>query len=128
MTEALSRVWTSTRQRALVRGGATVLIGALLALGAWVPGASAEEAKTPVSASMILRIFGEPVEPRVSAFDQALREDGPPRRTAACETQPDGRVLCGTGPGSVAVTVRNPCPPGTAHYEPPPLPGRRARN
>lgn len=27
--------------------------------------------------------------------------------------------------GSVYVTVRNPCPPGAAHYDLPPLPGRR---
>jgi len=120
-------VGTSTRI-ALVRSGATLLAGTLLTLGAWVPGASAEEAKTPVSASMILRIFAQPIEPRVSAFDQALREDGPPPRAADCTPQADGSARCGTGAGSVAVTVRNPCPPGTAHYEPPSLPGRRARN
>jgi hypothetical protein len=112
----------------LGRRGATVLIGALVALGAWVEAAPAEEAKTPVSASMILSIFAQPVEPRVSAFDQALREDDRPRRAAECETQPDGAVRCGAGAGAVTVTVRNPCPPGTAHFEPPPLPGRRARN
>src|SRR2546426_1015108 len=88
----------------------------------------AEEAKTPVSAAMILSIFAQPIEPRVSVFDQALREDGPPPRAAECTPQADGSVRCGTGAGSVAVTVRNPCPPGTAHYEPPSLPGRRARN
>ena len=120
----------ATQQVVRVCGGATVLTGALLALGVCAPGASAEEAKTPVSASMILRIFAEPVEPRVSAFDQGLREDGPPRRSAECEAQPDGSARCGAGAGTVTVTitVRNPCPPGTAHYEPPPLPGRRARN
>ncbi|PYM40780.1 MAG: hypothetical protein DME12_14425 [Candidatus Rokuibacteriota bacterium] len=118
----------ATQQVVRVCGGATVLTGALLALGVCAPGASAEEAKTPVSASMILRIFAEPVEPRVSAFDQGLREDGPPRRSAECEAQPDGSARCGAGAGTVTITVRNPCPPGTAHYEPPPLPGRRARN
>ena len=50
---------------ALVRGGATLLAGTLLTLGAWAPGASAEEAKTPVSALMILSIFAQPIEPRV---------------------------------------------------------------
>src|SRR3989454_306660 len=79
-------------------------------------------------ALLILSIFAQPIEPRVSAFDQALREDGPPPRAAECTPQADGSVRCGTGAGSVAVTVRNPCPPGTAHYEPPSLPGRRARN
>ena len=29
--------------------------------------------------------------------------------------------------GRAIVTLKNPCPPGTAHYEPPPLPGRRLR-
>jgi hypothetical protein len=110
-----------------VRTATTVVIGVLLVLGARAPAASADEAKTPVSASIILNIFAQPVEPRVSAFDQALREDGPPRRTGECDAQPDGSVRCGAGEGAVSVTVRNPCPPGTAHYEPPPLPGRRAR-
>jgi hypothetical protein len=112
----------------LGRRGANVLIGALVALGAWVEVAPAEEAKTPVSASTILSIFAQPVESRVSAFDQALREDDRPRRAAECEKQPDGAVRCGAGSGAVTVTVRNPCPPGTTHFEPPPLPGRRARN
>jgi hypothetical protein len=117
-----------SRQRAgaVVRGGATVLLCALAALGAWVDVASAEEAKTPISASMILSILAQPVAPRVSAFDQSLREDGPPRPAAECERQPDGSVRCGAGRGSVTWTVKNPCPPGTAHFEPPPLPGRRA--
>jgi hypothetical protein len=121
---------TTSTERGLVTvcGGATVLLCALVALGAWVEVASAEEAKTPVSASMILSIFAQPVVPRVSAFDQALKEDGRPPRAAECEGQPDGTVRCGAGGGSVTVTVRNPCPPGTAHFEPPPLPGRRARN
>jgi hypothetical protein len=39
--------------------------------------------------------------------------------------QPDGSVRYGAGAGSVTVLLKNPCPPGTAHYEPPPLPGRR---
>jgi len=112
----------------IVREGVAVLICVLVALGAWAPVAGAEEAKTPISASMILSIFAQPVTPRVSAFDRALKEDGPPRRAADCEAQPDGSVRCGAGAGSVSVTVKNPCPPGTAHYEPPPLPGRRPRN
>ena len=64
----------------IVREGVAVLICVLVALGAWVPVAGAEEAKTPISASMILSIFAQPVTPRVSAFDRALKEDGPPRR------------------------------------------------
>ena len=38
----------------IVREGMAVLICVLVALGAWVPVAGAEEAKTPISASMIL--------------------------------------------------------------------------
>ena len=53
-----------------------------------------------------------------------MMEPGPPPASAqGGEVQPDGSVRY----GNVTVTVRNPCPPGTAHYEPPPLPGRRAR-
>jgi hypothetical protein len=37
--------------------------------------------------------------------------------------QADGSVRY----GNVTVSVRNPCPPGSGHVEPPPLPGRRAR-
>jgi len=85
----------------IVREGVAVLICVLVALGAWVPVAGAEEAKTPISASMILSIFAQPVTPRVSAFDRALKEDGPPRRAADCEAQPDGSVRCGAGAGSV---------------------------
>jgi len=54
----------------IVREGVAVLICVLVALGAWVPVAGAEEAKTPISASMILSIFAQPVTPRVSAFDR----------------------------------------------------------
>jgi hypothetical protein len=100
-------------------------LGALLLLGAWAGSAAADEAKTPVSASMLLKILAPAVEPRQTAFDEALKEPGPARRAfGEGEVLPDGSVRY----GSVTVTVRNPCPPGSGHYEPPPLPGRRARN
>lgn len=87
------------------------LAGALFALGVWASGAGAEEAKAPVSAVMILNIMAQPITLRESPLDQAARESGPrPRPVEA---------------GVVSITVKNPCPPGTAHYEPPPLPGRR---
>jgi hypothetical protein len=55
-----------------------------------------------------------------------MRAPGPKPRVAAVgggEVQPDGSVKY----GDVSVTIKNPCPEGTSHYEPPPLPGRRVR-
>jgi hypothetical protein len=100
-----------------------ILAGALLALGLVTP-AGADEAKTPINASLFLSIMSAPVERREAAFDEALKAGGPPPREPAGVVQPDGSVRY----GNVSVTVKNPCPPGTAHYEPPPLPGRRFRN
>lgn len=85
----------------------------LLGLVACAPAASAEKAKVEISAAMLLNIISQPSTPRVSALDESLRDPGPPPRKA--------------GPSPVTITVRNPCPPGDVHYEPPPLPGRRAR-
>ncbi len=90
---------------------AGAFVGALLTLGAWASFATAEEAKAPVSASMILTIMAQPIALRESPLDQAARESGPRPRPTEADV--------GT------ITVKNPCPPGTAHYEPPPLPGRR---
>jgi hypothetical protein len=88
------------------------------------PGAAAEQAKTPITASTILSIVASPVEPRVSAFDEALRQPPPPApEGSAGEVLPDGSVRY----GRAIITVKNPCPPGTDHYEPPVLPGRRRR-
>ena len=86
--------------------------------------AVADEAKTPVSATMFLSIMSAPLEARDAAFDRSLKEDGPAPRSTPGEVLADGTVKY----GRTTITVRNPCPPGTAHYEPPPLPGRRARN
>jgi hypothetical protein len=84
--------------------------------------AAADEAKTPVSAAMILSIVAAPVDTRTSAFDEALRRPAPPAADSSQgEILPDGSVRY----GKAIVTVKNPCPPGTAHWEPPMLPGRR---
>jgi len=93
--------------------------GALVLVGAWSAAALADEAKSPISASMLLSVVAPITESRDAAFDRAMKEPGPPARRPAGEIQPDGSVRY----GSVTITVRNPCPPGT-HYEPPPLPGR----
>jgi hypothetical protein len=87
-------------------------------------GAAADEAKARISASMLLDLTA----PRASARDTAYLESvkaGPSvsPRPANGEVQDDGSVRY----GNMTVTVRNPCPPGTNHYEPMPLPGRRSK-
>ena len=96
------------------------LLSTLAAFGA-VP-VSADEAKVPVSASMMLRIMSAPVEARESAFDRSLKEAGVAPRPSLAEVLPDGSVKV----DRALITVRNPCPPG--HIEPMSLPGRRAKN
>jgi hypothetical protein len=93
-----------------------ITAGLLAAAGS----AHADEAKTPVSASMILEIVSAPVQGRTSAFDEALRRPAAAGVDAGGgEVLPDGSVRY----GRTIVTVKNPCPPGE-HYEPM-LPGRR---
>src|SRR5437016_5219059 len=105
------------------------LAGTFIALAGVVaspPAATADEAKAPISAARLLNLLNAPVESRDSTFDKSLRDAGPAPRPAADqgEVLEDGSVRY----GRTIVTVRNPCPPGSLHYEPPPLPGRRARN
>jgi len=116
----MTRMWPVWQ---IVRFRVAGSVAALMALGL-VTSAAAEEAKTPISATLFLSIVSAPVERRQAAFDQALKEDGPPPRDPAGVVQADGSVRY----GNVSVIVKNPCPPGTAHYEAPPLPGRRLRN
>lgn len=111
----------------LARTRALALPWLVLALGAPAPGA-AEEAKTPVHAMTILNILSAPAEPRQGAYDESLRDGAPAPPPTEGVVLPDGSVRYGSGRTALTVTVRNPCPPGTAHYEPPPLPGRRSRN
>ena len=100
-------------------GFVVVLVG--VGLGAGV--GSAAEAKTAVSATLILDIVAAPVSQRRSAFDEALTRPAPAAtERPEGEVQADGSVRY----GRTTITVKNPCPPGE-HYEPPPLPGRRAR-
>ncbi len=100
---------TAVKRTVAIPAGA--LAGVLLVLGLCAAGAAAEEAKAPVSAALILNIMAQPIALRESPLDQAARESGPRPRPAVADV--------------VSITVKNPCPPGTAHYEPPPLPGRR---
>ena len=106
----------------MMRGSLVLAWLATLALGA-AP-ALADEAKATVSASMLFRITNSPIEAREAAFDRSLKDPGPAPRPPLAEVLPDGSVKM----DRAVITVRNPCPPGTTHYEPAPLPGRRARN
>lgn len=102
---------------------ATLLVIAGIVLGV-VRTAAADEAKTPVSAALLLSIMSSPVESRGQAYDEAIKREGPaPAGPMGGVVQPDGSVRY----GNVTVTVRNPCPPGTHFFEPV-VPGRRAKN
>jgi hypothetical protein len=103
------------------------LVGLVLGLAGAGP-AAAEEVKTPVHAVTILNLLSAPVEPRQTAYDESLRGEVAPPPATDGRVLPDGSVRYGSGRTSLTVTVKNPCPPGTAHYEPPPLPGRRPRD
>src|SRR5437867_13096236 len=98
------------------------LAGALVIVGASVAGALAEEAKSPISAALLLNIMAPVAESRDAAFDRAMKEPAPPPLRADGQVHPDGSVRY----RPTTLTVKNPCPPGTLHYEPPPLPGRAA--
>ena len=106
----------------MVKGLFVFAVLATIALG--VTPAPADEAKAVVRASMLLTITITPVEPREVAFDRSLKEAGPAPRPSLAEVLPDGSVKI----DRAVITVRNPCPPGTMNHEPPPLPGRRAKN
>jgi hypothetical protein len=99
---------------------------ALAGIGGWAAAARADEAKAPINAALLLNMLAPSMsESRDAAFDRAMKEPGPGSRSGFPEgqVQPDGSVRY----GSTVITVRNPCPPGTAHYEPPPRPGRVVR-
>jgi hypothetical protein len=99
---------------------AVAMLGALSISGL----ASADEAKTPIRASLLLDLTAPRAQNRDVAFQESLRDGGPePLRRGLGEVQEDGSVRY----GDVTVTVRNPCPPGSTHYEPFVLPGRRPK-
>jgi hypothetical protein len=95
------------------------LAGSLVLVAAWSSAVLADEAKTPIRASLLMSISSPITETRDAAFDRAMKEPGPPAPRPDGEVQPDGSVRY----GNVTITVRNPCPPGT-HYESLALPGR----
>ena len=97
-----------------------VLAGVVVAVVASAGIAGADEAKTPINGAMLLNILAPSAESRDAAFDRAMKEPGPAAKRPEGEVLADGSVRY----GSVTMTVRNPCPPGSGHYGPPPLPGR----
>jgi hypothetical protein len=99
---------------------------ALVLAGGWAVAARADEAKAPINAALLLNMLAPSAsESRDAAFDRSMKEPSPGPRSGFPEgqVQADGSVRY----GSTVITVRNPCPPGTLHYEPPPLPGRVVR-
>jgi hypothetical protein len=104
---------------------AVILVVSLtVVLAANVAPAVADEAKTPLSAALILSIVSSPVDTRTSAFDAGLKDSAarPSNGPTMGEVLADGSVRY----GRAVITVRNPCPPGE-HFEVPALPGRRGR-
>ena len=99
----------------------TSILGVVVALTVAAP-AVADEAKASISVRSIMNAVAPAIESRESAYDRSIRDSGPaPAPASAGEILDDGTVRY----GRTTITVKNPCPPGTAHYEPPPLPGRR---
>jgi hypothetical protein len=100
------------------------ILGALV-LGLGLPAvvSAHDEAKTPVSGSIILDITKPSAPARDRAFDESLRQAGPPPARPPLEpvVQPDGSVRY----GNTTVIIRHDCPPGSEFFEPPPRPGRR---
>ncbi len=97
---------------------------ALLSLLVTVGVAAADEAKTRISATMLLDLTGPRASVRDAAYQESIRSAPPVApRALSGELQEDGSVRY----GNVTVTVRNPCPPGSGHEEPMPLPGRRSK-
>jgi hypothetical protein len=96
----------------------------VLALLAGLPAVAAahDEAKTPISGSIILDMTRPPVQTRERAFDESLRSGGPPPKPSLEPVvQPDGSVKY----GNTTIIIRHDCPPGGEFFEPPPRPGRR---
>ena len=97
-----------------------VMVGVLTGAGV----AAAEEAKTRITASMFLDLTAPRASARDAAYQESIRSaPSVAPRPPSGEVQDDGSVRY----GNVTVTVRNPCPPGSGHEEPMPLPGRRSK-
>ena len=102
-----------------------MLAGTLAFLVTAAPALAHEEAKTKIDPSMLLDITSPKTPQAGRAQDEAIKRPGPAPANAAQEwkPQPDGSYRY----GNTTIVIRGDCPPGTQHYEPPPLPGRRSR-
>jgi hypothetical protein len=97
-----------------------VMVGVLAGAGV----AAADEAKTRIAASMFLDLTAPRASARDTAYQESIRSaPSVAPRPSSGEVQEDGSIRY----GNVTVTVRNPCPPGSGHEEPLPLPGRRSK-
>ena len=98
------------------------LIAGLL-LGLPVLASAHDEAKTPITPSMILDLTKPEAPTRDRAYDEAIRQPGPApvKSPLTPEIQPDGSVRY----GNTTVIIRHDCPPGGDFFDPPPRPGRR---
>ena len=100
--------------------GLLVMVAVLTAAGV----AGADEAKTRSTASLFIYLTAPRASARDAAYQESIRSaPSVAPRPPSGEVQEDGSVRY----GSVTVTVRNPCPPGSGHEEPMPLPGRRSK-
>jgi hypothetical protein len=101
-----------------------IVLLALLSLLLPVGVAAADEAKTRIAASMLLELSAPRAMTRDAAYQESIKAaPSVAPRPPSGEVQEDGSVRY----GNVTVTVRNPCPPGSGHEEPLPLPGRRSK-
>jgi hypothetical protein len=93
----------------------------LLLLGSPVAALAHDEAKTPVSSSIILEMTKPSATTRERAFDEAVKGGPPASPKTDYQLQPDGSVKYGNS----TVIIHHDCPPGGDFFEPPPRPGRR---
>ena len=96
----------------------------LLVAAVATPAIAHDEAKSKIDPSVLLDITAPPATNPGRAFDESLRRDGPaPANKVEWKQQPDGSYKY----GNTTIIIRQDCPPGSEHFEPPPLPGRRIR-
>jgi hypothetical protein len=100
-----------------------ILLTVGLLLGLPVAASAHDEAKTPITPSMILDMTKPMAPTRERAYDEAIRQPAPApvKSPMDGEVQPDGSVRY----GNTTVIIRHDCPPGGEFFEPPPRPGRR---
>ena len=96
---------------------------ALLLLGSPAVAVAHDQAKTPITPSILLEMTRPTAPQRDRSLDDAVREPGPPPANKPLEpvVQPDGSIRY----GNTTIIIRHDCPPGSEFFEPLPRPGRR---